>query len=195
MREFIVVAEEGPTTPEFSLDDLPGASRVDLLARCVTASFLLSHGLREDVRTSLVVGDEFTVQFESQELRGLHPDERSTAARIRTALENRDEAIGHLPVETSPGVSLIRMGLEETLQGLDEQVSLYQLDEEGAPLGEGRPSGDVAFVLSNHTDLSDEAKTTVREYADCRVSVGPNALHADHTITVVHNWLDRNAQG
>ncbi|MEF8821408.1 MAG: tRNA (pseudouridine(54)-N(1))-methyltransferase TrmY, partial [Halovenus sp.] len=35
MRQFIVHGHAVPPTAEVSLDDLPGAGRLDLLARCV----------------------------------------------------------------------------------------------------------------------------------------------------------------
>ncbi|WP_436901848.1 tRNA (pseudouridine(54)-N(1))-methyltransferase TrmY [Halovenus halobia] len=188
MRQFIVVAREGPTTGEFSLDALPAAGRVDLLARCVTASLLLSHGLREDVRTHLVLGDEFTVQFESADLRGLHPDERSTAAVIRNALSEREEAIGQIPVEISSGVSLVRMDLDRTLGEIDEPI--YRLHPDGTQKAELSPPADAAFVLSNHQEFHETDAETIASHADGEICLGPKAIHADHAIAVAHNWLD-----
>lgn len=191
MRQFIVVAREGPTTGEFSLDDLPAAGRVDLLARCVTASLLLSHGLREDVRTHLVLGDEFTIQFESANLRGLHPDERSTAAMIRKALSEREEAIGQIPVEISSGVSLVRMDLDTVLAGINEPI--YRLHPDGTPKEELSPPADAAFVLSNHQEFDEADAATIADHADGEICLGPEAIHADHAIAVAHNWLDTAA--
>lgn len=191
MRQFIVVGEDAPTTADFSLDALPEAGRMDLLARCVTASLLLSHGIREDTRTHLVLDDEFTVRFDGATVRGVHPDERSTAAVIRNALSQREEAIGHVPVEISPGISLTRMGLEATLSGLDEGVTICQLHETGESIDEAQLPANPAFILSNHTDLTAERAAVVEEYADRTLSLGPEAIHGDHAIAVAHNWLDR----
>jgi tRNA (pseudouridine54-N1)-methyltransferase len=190
MRQFLVVGHEAPTTPEFSLDALPGAGRMDLLARSVTASLLLSHGLREDVRTHLVLGDEYTVRFESEGLRNLHPDERSTAALIRSALEEREEAIGHVAVETSPGVHLSRMGLDATLSDHAEGATVCRLHEDGQPKEDASVPEDPLFVLSDHTNFDEDAAAVVENYADRSISLGPHALHANHAITVAHNWLD-----
>ncbi|WP_128225649.1 tRNA (pseudouridine(54)-N(1))-methyltransferase TrmY [Halobacteriaceae bacterium SHR40] len=190
MRQFIVHGHAVPPTAEVSLDDLPGAGRLDLLARCVTASFLLSHGIRDDVRTHLVVNDEFTVQFDGSQLRGLHPDERSTAALIRTALEEKAEAIGQIPVETSPGVSLIRRGFEGTLADVASSGTVVQLHEDGEPAVDVSVPAEPIFVLSDHQDFTDDEDALLAAEADHRLRVGPEALHADHTITVVHNWCD-----
>ncbi|EMA22359.1 tRNA (pseudouridine(54)-N(1))-methyltransferase TrmY [Haloarcula argentinensis] len=191
MRQFVIIGHDAPTTPEFSLDDLAGAAgRLDVLCRCVTSAFFLSHAIREDVRVHLVLGDEYTVTFEGSDLRRLNPDERSTAALIRKALEEREEAIGHMPVETSPGVSLTRRGFEATLEDVARRGTVVQLHEDGDPIVDVAPPSDPVFVLSDHHDFRDEEAALLADHADERVSLGPKALHADHSITVAHNYLD-----
>ena len=188
MRTFVVVGHDAPTTPEFSLDNLPGAGRMDLLARSVTAALLRSHDIREDVRVALVLSDTFTVRFDGAKLRGLHPDERSTAALVRTALEEREEAVGHIPVEVSPGLSLVRMGLADTLGAVDGPI--YQLHEDGRPVANCDPPETPTFVLSDHRSFRSTEATTLADADARQVSLGPAVLHADHAITVAHNWLD-----
>ena len=191
MRQFVIIGHDAPTTPEFSLDDLAGAAgRLDVLCRCVTSAFFLSHAIREDVRVHLILADEYTVTFEGSDLRRLNPDERSTAALIRKALEEREEAIGHIPVETSPGVSLTRRGFEGTLDDVARRGTVVQLHEDGDPVVDVAPPSDPVFVLSDHHDFRDEEAMLLADRADERVSLGPKALHADHSITVAHNYLD-----
>ncbi|WP_336357633.1 tRNA (pseudouridine(54)-N(1))-methyltransferase TrmY [Haloarcula sp. CGMCC 1.6347] len=191
MRQFVIIGHDAPTTPEFSLDDLAGAAgRLDVLCRCVTSAFFLSHAIREDVRVHLILADEYTVTFDGSDLRRLNPDERSTAALIRKALEEREEAIGHIPVETSPGVSLTRRGFEGTLDDAASRGTVVQLHEDGDPIVDVAPPSDPVFVLSDHHDFRDEEATLLADHADECVSLGPKALHADHSITVAHNCLD-----
>ncbi|WP_336343591.1 tRNA (pseudouridine(54)-N(1))-methyltransferase TrmY [Halalkalicoccus ordinarius] len=191
MRQFIVSGHDVPTTPDFSLSDLAGgAGRLDVLCRCVSSAFFLSHAIREDVRTYLVLSDEFTVRFEGSELRRLNPDERSTAALIRKALEEREEAIGHMEVETSPGVHLSRRGFGPILEAASESGTVVQLHEEGEPAVEVEPPADPVFVLSDHREFADGEAALLESRADERVRVGPKRLHANHAITVAHNWLD-----
>jgi len=189
MRQFVVIGHDAPTTADFSLDDLAGAAgRLDVLCRCVNSAFFLSHALREDVRVHLVLGDEFTVTFVGSDLRRLNPDERSTAALIRNALDRRADAIGHQPVESSPGVSLRRRGFEATLDALDG--TLVHLHEDGTPVVDAEPPTDPIFVLSDHHDFTGAESALLADRADMRVRLGPHALHADHAITVAHNYLD-----
>jgi tRNA (pseudouridine54-N1)-methyltransferase len=191
MRQFLVVGHDAPTAPDFSLDDIAGgAGRLDVLCRCVNSAFFLSHDLREDVQVHLVLADEYTVSFDGAALRRLNPDERSTAALIRGALEEKQEAIGHQPVETSPGVSLYRMGVEATFDRVARDATVVQLHENGEPLVDAEPPEDPLFVLSDHHDFADGEADLLDGKADRRVRVGPKRLHADHTITVAHNYLD-----
>ena len=191
MRQFVVVGHDAPTTPEFSLDDLAGgAGRLDVLCRCVTSAFFLSHDIRADVRVHLVLADEYTVSFDGSELRRLNPDERSTAALVRTALEEREEAIGHIPVETSPGVSLTRRGFEGTLEEVARGSTVVELHEDGAPVVDVETPESPVFVLSDHRDFGATEREHISGHADRQLSLGPHPLHADHAVTVAHNYLD-----
>ena len=190
MRQFIVVGHDAPTTAEFSLDDLPGAGRLDLLTRCVTSSLLLSHGIREDVRTHLVLSDAFTVSFDGSAVQRLNPDERSTAALVRNALNQREEAVGRMAVEVSPGVSLTRVGLDGALDAVADDGPVCLLHEDGTSAAELDPPADPVFVLSDHRDFGEAELSVLDEHADRRVTLGPERLHADQAITVAHNWLD-----
>ncbi|PSP71787.1 tRNA (pseudouridine(54)-N(1))-methyltransferase TrmY [Halobacteriales archaeon QH_9_66_26] len=191
MRQFVVSGHDAPTTAEFSLDDLAGgAGRLDVLCRCVNAAFFLSHDLREDVRVWLVLGDEFAVRFEGSDLRRLNPDERSTAALIRNALDAREEAIGHMEHESSPGVHLSRRGFEPILETVAEGSTVVTLHEDGDPVGGVDPPDDPVFVLSDHREFTDRETELLAAIGDARVRLGPERLHADHAITVAHNWLD-----
>ncbi|MFC4543867.1 tRNA (pseudouridine(54)-N(1))-methyltransferase TrmY [Halosolutus amylolyticus] len=191
MRQFVLIAHDVPTEPDFSLDDLAGgAGRLDALCRSITASFVTSHGIREDVRTHLVVQDELTISFDGSELRRLNPDERSTAALVRTALEHRDEAIGALPAEPSPGIEVYRRGFEATLDDLASEGPIVQLHEDGEAIADVDELSDPIFVLSDHRDFTDAEAATLEERVDRRLRLGPELLHADQAITVAHHYLD-----
>ena len=188
MRQFVVIGHDAPTTDAFPLDDLPSAAgRLDVLCRCVNSALFLSHGIR-DARVHLVLADSYTLTVDGATVRNLNPDERSTAARIRNALAARDEAIGHMPAKPSPGVELRRMGLVPTLDRLDG--TLVELHEDGTPLADADPIANPVFVLSDHRDFTDEEANLLADRAGARLRVGPELLHADHAITVAHNWLD-----
>jgi tRNA (pseudouridine54-N1)-methyltransferase len=191
MRQFVVVSHDAPTTPDFSLDALGSdAGRMDLLARCLNAGLLASHGIREDARVHLVLGDEFTVSVNGGTVRNLHPDERSIAALVRSALESREDAIGHQPAEPSPGIEVYRMGFEATLDRLARDGTIVALHEDGEPASEREPPAHPVFVLSDHRDFTDAEARVLGDRADVRLRLGPEVLHADHAITVAHHYCD-----
>ncbi|MDR5656009.1 tRNA (pseudouridine(54)-N(1))-methyltransferase TrmY [Halodesulfurarchaeum sp. HSR-GB] len=191
MRRFIVLGHTAPTDPDFDLDDLAGgAGRLDVLARCVNSAFFLSHAIRENVRVYLVLSDTVTIKIEGVELRYMNPDERNIASLLRQALEARADAIGHSEVESTPGIYVSNRGFESVLKAAAREGAIVQLHEDGDPLASVEPPENPAFVLSDHLDFTAEERDLLAEYADYRVSVGPKALHADHTISVVHNYLD-----
>ncbi len=202
MREFVVVGHDAPTDPEFALDDLPGAGRLDVLCRCVTSALLRSHGVRTDTRVHLVLGDEFTVRFDGEDVRRLNPDERSTAALVRGALEERERAVGAMPVTAHPGVELRRRGVAGTVEAVADRTTLVTLHEDGTPVtdwtsfdtaDEDDPEGeavDVGFVLSDHRDFTEAERTLLSETADRRLRLGPVPLHADQAVVVAHHFLD-----
>ena len=192
MRQFVCLAHDVPTTPDFSLEDLPGgAGRLDAICRSITAALLRSHGVREETRIHVVVQDTFTIVLDGGKITQLHPDERSTAARIRTALDHRDEAIGAMPAEPSRGVALYRRGLAETLEAVGDGT-IVELHEDGDPIVETglATASDPVFVLSDHHDFTAEEADLLAEAADQRVRLGPTRLHADQAITVAHHFLD-----
>ncbi|SEW22509.1 tRNA (pseudouridine(54)-N(1))-methyltransferase TrmY [Halobacterium jilantaiense] len=189
MRQFVVIGHDAPTTPDFPLDDLPGAAgRLDVLCRCVSAALFRSHGIRDDVAVFLVLGDEVTVRIDAGDLRYMNPDERNVASLLQKALDAKDQAIGHREAESTPGIHVSKRGFEAVLDAVSGTV--VELHEDGAPLADVEPPADPTFVLSDHRDFTDEEAALLADASDQRVRVGPEVLHADHTVTVAHNYLD-----
>jgi len=162
---------------------------MDVLCRCVNASFFLSHEFRRDVECYLVLLGEpdspKTIRFSGEHLRYLSPDERSAGSLIKKALAI---PTGEEFRDTTPGVQVRRGGLAD----LVEEYPFAVLDERGTDI---RKITDIpdAYILSDHLDFTPEEMELLsgRE----RISVGPLPLHADHAITVLHNEIDRRRSG
>ena len=189
MTSFAIVGHLARTDGEFSLNDLPGAGRMDVLCRCVNASLFLSHDLRRDVDCYLVLlggpkGPK-TVQFRGSEIRSLSPDERSAGALVKKALSI---PCGSEFREASPGVYVRNGGLERLLT----EHTFAVLDEKGTDI-RTVPAVPDAFLLSDHQNFADPEEALMKDAP--RYSVGPVCLHADHTITVISNEIDRRKNG
>lgn len=190
MKRFAVVGHRAATSGTFSLNDLAGsAGRMDVLCRCVNSALFLSHDLRRDVECYLILcgepGPEKTVLFSGNEIRYLSPDERSSAALIKKALAL---PCGDTFRESTPGVSVRRGGLARLLR----EVPFAVLDEAGEDI-RAAPALPETYLLSDHQNFTPEEEALI---AGCpRYSVGPRSLHADHTITVLLNEMDRRESG
>ncbi|MFB6204124.1 MAG: tRNA (pseudouridine(54)-N(1))-methyltransferase TrmY [Candidatus Nanohaloarchaea archaeon] len=181
MKTFIVLGHDAPVTP-FSLDNLAGEGRMDLLSRCVNAAFLKSHGIRKDTRLFLVLDDYITLRFEGSELGGINPDERSIAALISKALNQHYES----EQKISNGFYSSIKSFGELLDGFDRVITLH---EDGEDIQGAEIPDEPVFVLSDNRDFTAAEKELLEDSRS--VSLGPEVLHTDHSITVAQNFLDR----
>ena len=190
MRRFLILGHNVPVHPDFHLNDLPGgAGRIDVLCRAIGASLLLSHGIRRDVETILLLQDSVRIRITGDRVKRLNPDERSTAALIRRALG----VLADEEIESTPGIFVSRCTLSEAIDGLVEQgASPIVLDEDGLPFESFTFPRDPAFVLSDHTDLAEEEERSLADLP--RVSLGPTPLHTSQAITIAHYLLDRQSE-
>lgn len=193
MRAFVLVGHTQPLEGDFSLDDLPGgAGRLDVICRNLTASLLLSHDIRTDVTVWVVLRDELTIEVRGDEVRHLRPDERSTAALLRSALETAaDRAVSPRPVEATPGVYVRRQGLARTVDDLVDDHTLVRLAADGDELSLTALTEPIAFVLSDHQPLTDDEVAQLDARGARALSLGPRRMHGDQAIAVAHNALDR----
>jgi tRNA (pseudouridine54-N1)-methyltransferase len=191
LRNFVVVGHGTDADGDFTLNDLcGGAGRLDVLLRCVSSAFFLSHGIRKDVQLFLVFprGPK-TVRFCASEMRYVNPDERSTGALVRNALLKKLD--GPQEKQSSPGIYVSAMGFEETVKGLPNLMWLVE-DGEAWPAAVG---GDVTFVLSDHHDFALDEEGTLYKLKARRVSLGPTSLHSNHCITLAHYLLEMEPTG
>lgn len=195
MRNFIVVGHKATTTPNFSLEDIPGTSgRLDILCRAVTAAFVISHGIRKDVCVYLILlGGEIpkTIRLMGETLRHLNPDERTTAALLKKALAL--PAAAQWAMSTS-GIFVRTGGLAPLLADLKDAKLIY-LREDGADirgLEVSGLSGETAFILGDHTGMTPEEEAQLEQSGAKVVSLGPTSLHADHCVVLLNWLLDTN---
>lgn len=189
MKRFVVIGHRASTDPDFSLNSLPGAGRMDELCRCVAASLCLSHGMRRDAECLLVLlgGPKApkTIRFSGESIRNLGPDERNIAGLIKKALAL---PCGTVFREASPGVAVRKGGLA----GVLAEYGCAVLDEGGRDV-RGVEAVPETFILSDHLDFTEEERGMVQDLPAC--SLGPCVLHADTAIAVLHNELDRRESG
>ncbi len=173
-RRFIVVAK--------SLEEL--TSKAPLLARCVSAALMVSHGLRKDADLVLAVAGGPSIHFATQKLRSVSPDESSLLGVLGKALRLCREP-GRLPQAAHPGVVVTPRGVKHYVCGFQRKflVSTTGTDPRSAL----QRVGDSAVFL---LPLSEKAVNC--EGLDAtRLGLPIDELWLDHVIALINIMLDR----
>lgn len=200
MPRFVIVGQEASSSPHFSLLDLPSTSgRLDVLLRCLRASLLVSHGLRRDVVTYLVLlGDPATprtVRVEGAAIRFLRPDERSLAMLVQRALAlpSVHGESGNAFTELRAGIAVADGGLD-TVLGDVGRATLYVLEQGATDLRDLAPvTEECVFFVGDHLGFDAPTRARLVELGATPIGVGPVSVHADDAIAIVCNELDRRA--
>ena len=180
----MIIGHRAHTVADWKLDDLcGGAGRLDVLVRCVTTALWKSHGIRRDTNIWLILNGPqnppVTVHFNGEKIRYLNPDERSTAALVRNGLikfKNETE-----PMETSPGITMERIGLDKVLKKMPNPVLFSEN-------GEDVMNDANTFVLGDDKDPSEEEMEILNDLP--KISLGKESLLSSACITLIHHHLD-----
>jgi len=198
LREFILKANRAITSGDINLKDLPGScGRLDLICRCVSSAFFLSHDLRRDtVFYSIHYGNPnppASLKFVGSELKRVSPDERGIAIFIKKALEKE-----HLNIwkESTPGIYHAKKEFREiVLERKKEGKQIFYLHKDGKSIEEVFDSdsnnADIVFVLGDHIGIGEDDEKFLDDIGAERISISPLELHANHCIVIVHNILDK----
>ncbi len=190
MRRFIVLGHKAAITPEFTLNDLPGsAGRLDILCRAIGAAFFLSHDIRRNVEVTLLLQDKVQIRLVGDKLRHLNPDERSTGALLKKALEQLAEE----EVQSTPGIYVSPYTLPQVVDRMyQQQAHPIVLHEKGVPIDDFSFPDNPAFFLSDHQDFNDDDINTLADLP--HVSLGSQLLHANHCVTIINYLVDRHQE-
>ena len=194
MRRFLILGHKAAIEPDFTLNDLPGAAgRLDVLCRAIGATLFLSHDIRRDVETNLLLQDSVHIRISGELVKRLNPDERSTAALIKHALKALDDASSDEEVQSTPGIFVAQRSLSDVIDGfLRENAEPVVLHEEGEPAETYSFPGNPAFILSDHTEFTETDQVLLADFP--RISLGAKALHTSQAITITHYLLDQREQ-
>jgi len=201
-RNFLMIAHRARTDDQFNINDLCGsAGRLDGVLRAINSALFLSHGMRRDTSFhALLLGPPDPPKLLSVDgltVRYLNPDERSTAALVKRAMSLQLSTVIGSNVRSTPGIIVMRIDLVSILDTL--QGPVYLLDEGGDDIMDAMIEGPLPaldsptyFLLSDDRDLTPEESGEIARKANRVISISPKVLHADHSITILHNFLDRS---
>lgn len=188
MKQFILYARKTVTSPDFSLDDLPGSGgRMDLVARCICNALWISHDLRRDTCIHVVAygspNPPVIISFYGDRLRNVSPDERNIAAWIKKALARKSK---------NPGINIRKLSFQQLVEELaSEGKFFYVLHEEGTDIARVEIKENPVFVLGDHIGLPRKEEKFVERFGHEKISLGTTSYLASQCITVLHYELDK----
>jgi len=188
MKQFILYTSKAVTSPDFSLDDLPGSGgRMDLVARCISNALWISHDLRRDSCIHVVAcgspNPPVVISFYGDRLRDVSPDERNIAAWIKKALAKKRK---------NPGIIMRKLSFQQLVEELASDGNFfYILHEQGRDISEVKLKVDSVFVLGDHIGLPEKEEKFVAQFEHDKLSLGTTSYLASQCITVLHYELDK----
>ena len=198
----MLFARKARTSPDFSLNDLPGSGgRLDLVARCVTQALWLSHRLRSDTSCFAVLNGPpsppVTIAFYASLLQRVSPDERNVASWIKLALKQLQRSPNLKEwVKVQRGIAVMRCGIEELVSDLRSAgFSIYVLHEKGKDVAKIEFDANSCFVLGDHLGLPKKIENFLLRKCDAtKVSLGPTSYLASSCIAIINYLLDRRGE-
>jgi len=189
MRTFVLYARKARTDSDFSLDDLIGAGRMDLVCRCISSALWLSHNSREDTQIFVVLNGPpkppVTIWFRGSEFSKVYVDEITNAKWVKNIL-SMNFGKEWLDVE---GTRVARKSFQEVLFELNGKN--YVLHEKGEFIDNVRLDKNPVFVLGDQIGLPDKEEKFALRNGE-KISLGKNVYLASACISII-NWVcDKN---
>ena len=196
MRDFILRARKGPSTPDFSSDDLPGAGHLEIVCHCIANALFYSLQLRDDVRVHIALDGPAAppkvVRIESEGIGSLDGfDERALTAVLSRALADGRGLNLEEEVQSRPGVFVAKRSFESLVRQQSKSGDVYLLQKRGNDVREVAFAERSTFIFSDHLSMPKKADKFLLRLGARALSVGPKMLFASQCITLVHNELDR----
>ena len=196
MREFILRARKGPTTPEFSLGAARRPGFLEIVAHTVVNTLFTAKNIRTGTVMQIVLDGPSappkTVRFESDNLCSLGGfDEASILGVLQRALrEGRSLALEE-EAQVDDGLFVAKRSFEKLIRDRSAADTLYYLQPSGTDLRDEALALPATFVFTDHLSMPKKSDKFLERLGARPLSVGPRTLFASQCVVLVHNELDR----
>ncbi len=196
MREFILRARKGPSTPEFSLDQPSRTGHLEIVSHCIVNALFYAKQIRPQTAVHVVLDGPAappkTVRLESDTLCSLGGfDERSVLRVVQRALEQGRRLSLDQEVQADDGVFVAKKSFEQLVREKCAAAPLFYLQRRGEDIRSAPFSAPLAFVFTDHLSMPRKTDRFLDRLGARPLSVGPRMLFASQCIVLVHNELDR----
>ena len=198
MREFLLRALKAKTSPDFSLDNLTDAGKLDIVARCISNALWVAQGLRQDTIMHVnLEGPKLppkTISFYGTRLKGFAFDEKGIAKFIKYALEKGQNLKLNESFEVYPGIIVAKKSFEAIIKEKSNNMQLIYLHKKGQDIRNFSFKENVLFVFGDYIGMPRKTEFLLNRLNAERISLGKIDYHASQCITIVQNELDRRIQ-
>jgi tRNA (pseudouridine54-N1)-methyltransferase len=184
MTRTFILYSHATTNPNFDINNLYQAGRLDLVCRCVIASLWLSERIRKD--SQIIVSfnggpnPPIAIRFDGAKLSGVEPSEKSIAHLIKKCFFKVKEKEW---LAIQQGLAVSKKSFQELIK---EAKNIFILDPNGTSI-EKTKFVNPTFVLGDQKGLPNaEFKFAMRKGKP--VSLGKEIYLASNVIAVV-NWI------
>jgi tRNA (pseudouridine54-N1)-methyltransferase len=196
MREFLLRSLKGYTSPDFDLENLVEAGRLDLVTRCISSALWLAKGLRQDTIIHVnLEGPKLPpklISFHGAKLKGFCFDEKGIAKFIKFALEKGENLKLNEFLEVYPGIVVAKKSFEQLIKEKSNYQIIY-LHNKGKNIKEFEFKENILFVFGDYIGMPKKTEFFLKRYNAEKVSLGKIEYHASHCIVIVNNELDMRA--
>ena len=196
-RNFILRARNGPTGPRFSIDDLPSANHLEVVAQSIANALFYANRHRFDTSIWVVLeGPPYSprvLTYRGNSVGSLGGfDERSIAASMRSALAEGTRLVRDETVICDSGIEVAHRSFESMIKAA-AIPGFYYLDKKGSDIRDASFTSPAIFVMSDHKAMPRKSAHYLARLGGRAVALGPKTIFASHCVVLVHNDLDRQA--
>ena len=178
-RHFIILSNTVDCTKPLSLNNLTGYGRLDVLCRCITATFFLSNAFREDTELSIFFRqNKQLLTIDGQHAEGINPDERSLAGVLNRIFKGK----------SSRGITFVHASLEKLLTLHRPTI----LDVHGENTFSQLARRDV-FLLGDQAGFTNTDRQMFKRLNNMEsLTLGSRVYLSSQTIAILHYLLDQS---
>ncbi len=191
MREFLLLALKGQTSPLFSSSR---KTETGLICRTISNALWTSKDIRRDTVVHVVLNGPphppRLLTFDGAQIDfPLGFDEHSLALAIDTLLARGKSLALHETIPVRPGLSVSKTSFEAFLKER-AGTTMYFLHRKGEDIRTADMKEDTLFILGDLFGLPKKTEIFVKRHA-LPLRLGPKMLFSSHCPVLVHNELDR----
>lgn len=196
--EFIVRARAAPVQADPFLNAVGRGNGVENLADILRNALFVAQSHRGDTVLSIVLerSQDFSriVTIDGMTLGTIENLHETALLGVIAQALRAGEKLGKNEVAVdSRGVSVRAASFEQLLKEktTDTTTAMYLLDRKGSELRDRDLTGDVVFVMTDHTPMPPKSSRALLKQGLEPLSIGPRMLHASQCITILLNEVDR----